>query len=260
MLSLLRTRRWIGFTALVLGAIVAFGLLSSWQWSRAEQHRNERLAVQAAAAAAPTGLADLDLSGGVTPADEWRTVTVTGVYDTAAEVLVRKRPLEATNGFWVMTPLRAVDGSVADGTLVWVNRGWLPVGGDALATPAVPPPPAGEVTVVGYLRPFEAADPTDNEGLPAGQVAAPAPALLPAAPSVDGYLQLAESVPVQEGLTLLPLPEPDDGRNVSYAVQWLLFAAVAMAGWYVFLRREAREDAAALGADRPAVPAAEREG
>jgi len=42
MWSLLRTPRWLGFTVLVIVAIVGFGLLSSWQWSRAEEERQAR--------------------------------------------------------------------------------------------------------------------------------------------------------------------------------------------------------------------------
>jgi cytochrome oxidase assembly protein ShyY1 len=60
---------------------------------------------------------------------------------------------------------------------------------------------------------------------------------------------LTESVPEQDGLIPLSLPEVNEGQNISYAVQWLLFAGVAMAGWFFFLRREAREDALA-GAER----------
>jgi cytochrome oxidase assembly protein ShyY1 len=41
-------------------------------------------------------------------------------------------------------------------------------------------------------------------------------------------------------LVIVPLPQIDEGQNISYAVQWILFALVAMVGWFVFLRREAR--------------------
>ena len=98
--------------------------------------------------------------------------------------------------------------------------------------------------VDGYLRTFEAASDQGNTGLPPGQIAAPSPALLPdVGQSVDAYVQLATSDPEQVGLIAVPLPEIDESRNVSYAIQWLLFAAVAMAGWYFFIRREAIEDA-----------------
>jgi cytochrome oxidase assembly protein ShyY1 len=242
---LLRTRRWLGFTALVIVAIVAFGLLSRWQWSRADQKRLERTELQTALAlpAGPVSAVVPASDGTLPPADEWRHVQVSGTYLTDRQALVRKRPLDAQNGFWVMSPLRS-DG----GATVWVNRGWLPAGQDALATPPIPAPPAGTVTVTGYLRAFEPAAADANTGLPTGQIAAPAVGLLPdlgdAAVGIPAYVQLAESDPAQDGLVVLPLPEIDEGRNVSYAVQWILFAAVAIGGWFFFLRREALEDAA----------------
>lgn len=233
---LLRTRRWLGFTVLVAVVIIAFGLLSAWQWSRAEDRRAERDALSTAVSARPIPVdRALDTAPG---AWEWTPATAVGTYDTTHEVVVRKRPLEAMNGFWVLTPL------ITDGPIVWVNRGWIPVGADALSTPQVPPPPPGIVEVTGYVVPFESADPARNDGLPAGQVAAPALSLLPdVSASIGGFLQLASSAPEQEGIRPLPLPEVDDSRNISYAVQWLLFAGVAIGGWFFFLRREAREDA-----------------
>jgi hypothetical protein len=41
-LTLLRTRRWQGFTAVVIVAIIAFGFLSRWQWDRAEEKQRRR--------------------------------------------------------------------------------------------------------------------------------------------------------------------------------------------------------------------------
>jgi cytochrome oxidase assembly protein ShyY1 len=240
---LLRTRRWLGFTAVVVGAILAFGFLSHWQWSRAEERRAERVALQSALAADPTPLASLDPSG--LNQDEWQTVSVRGRYLPDLQAGVRKRPLDTRNGFWLMSPMETTTGS-----LVWINRGWLPAGKDALSTPDFPPPPGGTVTVTGHLRLFEEADPRGNQGLPEGQIAAPAPELLPAAgESLPAYVQLSTSEPEQDGLVVLPLPEVDEGRNISYAIQWLLFAGVALGGWFFFLRREAREDADRAAAD-----------
>ena len=241
---LLRTRRWLGFTALVVGVIIAFGLLSQWQWSRAEDRREERVALQAAIDRDPVAVDTLDLSD--LEDGQWRAVTAIGVYSPELSALVRKRPLDARNGFWLMTALR-----LDDGRTIWVNRGWLPAGQDALSSPDLPEPPPGQVTISGYLRAFEDVDPEANAGLPAGQVAAPAAELLPSAPdTVPAYIQLATSDPEQEGLVTLPLPDIDEGRNISYAIQWLLFAAVAMAGWYFFLQREAKEDADRAAAAR----------
>ncbi len=240
-LALLRTRRWLGFTAVVVFAIIAFGLLSAWQWSRADEKRQQRIELQTALRSDPVPLSAVPaVRGGVATEDEWRAVRVRGHYLPDSQALVRKRPLDTRNGFWAMTALQTDEGPV-----VWVNRGWLPTSGDALATPDAPPPPAGSVVITGYLRQFEPADADGNAGLPAGQVAAPAPVLLPPVrEAYDGYLQLSSSAPAETGLTPLPVPEIDEGRNISYAAQWLIFAGVALFGWFFFLRREAIEDAA----------------
>ncbi|MDI1291070.1 MAG: SURF1 family protein [bacterium] len=239
MFSLLRTRRWLGFTIVVVVSITAFGLLSLWQWHRAEDKREQRIELQNALAATPLPLDDVSITdGAIEDLDQWRHVTVSGTYLPSSQVLVRKRPLDAHNGFWAMAALRE-----ADGTVVWVNRGWLPTAGDALSTPIVGEPPSGTVDVTGYLRPFEDADPDANIGLPAGQIAAVAPALLPTVSEpFSGYIQLQVSVPAEDELTALPLPDVDESRNISYAVQWLIFAFVAVGGWFFFLRREAIED------------------
>lgn len=232
MWHLLRTRRWIGFTTLVVVVIVAFGLLSRWQWHRAEEKRLEHAAMTTAGDAAP-----VTITRGARP-EEWQPATTTGTFIATDQVVVRKRPLDATNGFWVLAPLR-----LADGSTLWVNRGWIPVTGAATDLPAMPQPPSGPVTVSGWWRLMEAGD-VDPTGLPAGMVPQAAPAYLPTSGDYDGYLQVAEASPPSAELTPVPRETVDDSRNVSYAVQWILFAIVAVVGWFVFLRREAREDQA----------------
>ena len=54
------------------------------------------------------------------------------------------------------------------------------------------------------------------------------------------YVQAQQSAP-EDSVTIVPVTRPDELQNVSYAVQWLLFAAVAIGGWFYFLRREAKE-------------------
>jgi cytochrome oxidase assembly protein ShyY1 len=65
------------------------------------------------------------------------------------------------------------------------------------------------------------------------------------------YLQvLPDSAPSPMAYPLaLPLPELDAGPHLGYAVQWFIFAVVALGGWVVLLlRREGR------GVDRRAGP------
>ena len=226
MLSLLRTRRWLSFTVVVIIVIIAFGLLSRWQWSRAAEKQVLNFSMMSARAAAP--VAPTDASG------EWTPVRVAGIYDSKNEVVVRKRPQETVNGFWIMTPLMTDTGTI------WVNRGWLRADGNATTYPDVPRAPAGQVTVTGLWRDWQQARTTS--GLPAGMISDVDPVVLPLPTDLDGFVQLTKSQPDQSGLAPIQLPEIDDAQNISYAVQWILFALVCIGGWFFFLRREARED------------------
>lgn len=248
MWSLLRTRRWQGFTLLVIVAIVAFGLLSSWQWSRAEEERQARNAQ-----IAQTETERIDLQEAVTvlgtdvPDDLRRPVVTSGVYIPDATVLVRQRPLDGRNGFWVATPLRLLDGSS-----IWVNRGWIPATDAATATVVAPPPPVGEVRVAGWLVPSETTREVITD-LPPGQVRWLDTRVLDpfATAPLPVYLERTASDPAEPDLLALPLPQIDETQNISYAVQWLVFAAIALSGWFFFLRREAREDAQVATTDVP---------
>ncbi len=241
MLALLRTRRWLTFTAAALVAIIAFGLLSLWQWHRAEEKRLEFAAVEEQFTAAPIPVADL------TDARDWEAVTVSGTFDPQRQFLVRNQPQNGANGFWVVTLLD----SDPD---VWVVRGWVAANlGQGLAQQP-PPPPAGEVDLTGYARVAPDGPARSGSDLPDAQVSQVAVADLDAMSDVRTvpYFVISASDPE---LTRIPLPEATDSRNLSYAGQWLLFAAIAIGGWYYFLRREAQEDQAAADAERPSVTA-----
>lgn len=228
MLVLLRTRRWQGFTAVVVVAILAFGLLSRWQWSRAEDKRVEQqaLAVSQMQPVTPSPLDDVA---------EFTAVTLSGTYVADSLRLVRQRPLEGRNGFWVMQQLDTAQGTV------WVLRGWTPATARAQDSPDVSTLGSATVTVEGVARTLpEGIALVDRGGLPPEQITQINAAQLPDRGDMDWYLQARVSQPV-DSLVPVPLPEPDEFQNISYAVQWLLFAAVAMAGWFFFLRREAKE-------------------
>ncbi len=243
--ALLRTRRWLGFTALVIVAIVAFGLLSRWQWHRAEEKRIQRAALESAQLAVAI---DLPSGAAVDSIRPWQRITVSGEYLPSRELVVRKRPLNGANGYWVLAPFET-----SDGRTMWISRGWIPASGPATELPTIPPSPVGSIRVEASWRQFEDVPAEDQSGLPAGMLAGVDPDALPGGSDVDGYLQALEAD--DPTLTSLPVPTIDEGQNISYAVQWLLFALVAMGGWLVFLRREAREeDQARETATREAPP------
>ena len=232
MLSLLRNPRWQAFTAAALIAIVAFGLLSLWQYNRAEEERIEFSAISERLESPPASLAYTDASDAV----DWQRVQVTGEYDPDAQLLIRNRPQSGSNGFWVTTLLLTDEGAT------WVVRGWLPAAiGNLEPAPA---PPSGILTVDGYARKPETAPARKADDVPAGQASAMNPeglSELVAGPRPSSWYVIAANDPE---LTPVPLPEPTDSRNLSYAGQWLLFAAVVIGGWFFFLRREAAEVAA----------------
>ena len=228
MRALLRTRRWIGFTSIVVIVIVAFGLLSAWQFARAEERQRQAAEIRVSENA--------DLTSPFEGAfASWHRVRVVGEFRPGTERAVRKRPLNGANGFWILTLLDTPKGST------WVNRGWIPATGAAEAAPDFPPLPQGSVVVTGVLRPFEDARPSD--GLPDSVVGAVDRDSLGIRGSLDGYLQREVSDPPEPDLVPVPIPVIDAGRNISYAIQWIIFAAVAVVGWWAMLAREAKQEA-----------------
>ena len=226
MLAALRTRRWQGFTVVVLVAIIGFGFLSRWQWQRAEE---KRVAQQAQTLAEQTPVvprADETLP-------EFTAVTLTGQYATDSVRFVRQRPLEGRNGYWVLQLLQTEFGDF------WVLRGWVPAGARTDTTPDVASP-LGQVTVNGFVRPLPSGDALTNRGgLPADQVTEVASAQLPC--RQRSLVRPSPTIGTRRLRRDRAGPRPDELQNVSYAVQWLLFAAVAIGGWFYFLRREAKE-------------------
>jgi cytochrome oxidase assembly protein ShyY1 len=226
-LTALRTRRWQAFTALVLVAIIGFGFLSRWQWARADEKRlaqqAQELADQQAIVPSPTD----QLS-------EFTAVQVSGTYVSESRRLVRQRPLEGRNGYWVLELLRSDVGDL------WVMRGWVPAGTRTDQSPEISDVD-GPVTVEGIVRPLpEGRALEDRRGLPLDQVTDIEQAQLPEPGNASWFIQARSSTP-SDDITVVPVTRPDEIQNVSYAVQWLLFAAVAIGGWFYFLRRESKE-------------------
>ncbi len=230
MFALLKTRRWISFTVVVLVSIIGFGLLSRWQWTRADEQRVERLAISQAQV--------LDSVESVNDLAEFTRVQTSGSFDNQLTKLVRQRPLDGGNGYWVMTPL-----DTEAGKRIWVLRGWLGASTIATEVPDIPTAPTGTLNVTGAIRNFEQPL-ADVYGLPDGVVAKMSMEELNTAgqgqPVDNRVVQLISSEPAADELVIVPLPEVDEGQNISYAVQWILFALVAIIGWFIFLRREAK--------------------
>jgi cytochrome oxidase assembly protein ShyY1 len=254
-LALLRQRRWLGFTLLAVLFVLLFVRLSFWQVSRLHERQRANDVVRAHLAAAPLTITQLlalsSADRSFATDQQWRAVRVTGHWDPSHQVLVRNRPSDSgDNGYEVVTPLLPDGGGAA----LLVDRGWVPAGSTPAKPDSVPAAQAGPVTVVARLQPPEPSRPT--EGLPPGQVSSLSTADLSRGdgyPVLDGYLRLTAETPAPGDAPAVHAdPVLDDGPHLSYAVQWVLFALVAIGGWWTFLRREAEESSAAENMDASA--------
>jgi len=230
--------RMIVLLVVLLGAAYVCGRLGAWQLDRAQIRgagaEAKHVAAQMAAPAVP-------IDEVIAPQTSFRgdavgrKVSAVGTYDADAQLLVPDRALDDRTGYLILTPLRTADGVLP------VVRAWIPTPDLASA------PPAGTVTVTGYLQASEQA----GSGITDGRTDAISSAELIGTwggPIWTGYLVLASSDPPQPAdLALLGLPRaPGQGlniQNLAYAAQWWIFGSFAVLLWLRLVRDEARGDA-----------------
>lgn len=243
MFRLLLTRRWLGALALAAVFFVTCVYLGRWQFGRYVERSAAVDAVVANYDAAPVPVDEVIPSGsqGLPADDTWTTVTAVGRYDPQGVLYVRNRPQNKVYGYDVLAPLQ-----LKDGTRLLVDRGWVPNAERADILPQVPPPPTGEVTVTGWLRPGE---PSLGRNIPGPQLASinldEAAGKTPGAPLRVAYLVM-KSEDDGSGTTparpeaLLP-PDTTTGPHFAYALQWWMAAPVGFIIVGVYLRREYRD-------------------
>lgn len=232
---------WVVFVAVVVAfAIACYTLLAPWQFGREAERGAQQQAIDAAQEIAPVPLATLSAPGAGVPAEaQWRQVTVAGRYLPEAEGLVRLRVVDGKPALEVLTPFRT-----DDGRLITVDRGYVQAPSGS-AVPQYAPPPSGEVGLLGRLR----VDERDADGravitadghrqlysADSGTLAASTGLALE-----PGFLQLVAGQPG----VLVPVPvAPSTGggapfTNLSYALQWLVFGAIALFAMAYFVRLE----------------------
>ena len=137
---------WLAFHLGVLLLVVLMVNLALWQVRRLEEKRDFNAEVRAHSSAPVQPVEALLPPGAdVEPADlQWYNVSATGTYLADEQVLVVNVSQGGSPGVDPVVPLR-----LDDGRLLLVNRGFVASGVD------VPPPPSGEVTIVGRLRPTQ---------------------------------------------------------------------------------------------------------
>ncbi|HWL59829.1 MAG TPA: SURF1 family protein [Microbacteriaceae bacterium] len=222
-------RRWLGYLALVVVFSVACAMLAAWQFARNDQAAERIRQIEENWDAAPVPLATVLAApdSAFDPRRTWTPVEVTGEYLVEETLLVRNRPRDGVPGYEVLVPFQ-----LADGTVLIVDRGWVPPGERQAEHPdSVPEPKRGEQTIIVRLRVGE--PPVPGRSAPAGQVATielPLIAELLDAPvytGAFGMLASESASPVSGAPALAVRPAIDPGPHLSYAVQWILFAVMA---------------------------------
>ncbi|KQO82913.1 hypothetical protein ASF17_07925 [Frigoribacterium sp. Leaf263] len=242
---LLLSKKWLGY----LGVVVAFALicamLANWQWNRHEEKMAVVHQLEQRYDAPPVPVeAALPGASSYDPGAEWQPVEMRGRYLVDETLLVRNRPYNGQPGFAVLVPFQ-VDG----GRVFVVDRGWVPTGNDQDAPDVVPAPPTGQVTVVARIKPGEPA--VGDRTAVAGTNQIATIQLSEVQKRVDreiysaAYGQLLSEDPTPATTPVkYAEPEIDTGLNLSYFVQWIMFAAGAFLFLFYVIRQEQRNSRA----------------
>lgn len=219
--------------------ITAFVLLGRWQLNRLDWRRHNNEVIATHEIAPVRNYADI-FDHPITDEDAWQRVSVSGVYETGTQYQVRYRNFDDRRGIEVVTPLR-----LPDGHSILIDRGFIEVPTGQPIPDALPDPPQGEVSIVGYVRRNEngrdkATTPVNGQLRLINSIAIGT--TLPEASLLNGYISALTSDPPQTG-ELIPLTPPKltEGPHLSYALQWFAFTAIAVIGLAVLIRADVRE-------------------
>ena len=236
------SRRNLAFLALALVAAAVCARLGFWQLSRLRE-RQEANALVASRLRLPeaTSLRELPAD---TAAARFRRVRLTGRFDYDHEVRLTGRSRNGSPGVNVVTPFRLADTNVA----VLVNRGWVysPNGADADLARWREEDGAtvvGFVTTLGARRGSARSATADARSLrwvdereiarAAGYGVAPLTVVRQDSASA---IARRDSTPAR-----LAVPPLDEGPHRGYAVQWFVFALIALVGPAVLFTKLRRE-------------------
>jgi surfeit locus 1 family protein len=227
------SRRTMAVVAFTLIAAAAFARLGVWQLSRLaeRQTRNAYVAARLDSAAVPYWTLPRDSAR-----THFRRVTVAGTPDFAHEFYYINRSHQGSPGVYVLTPVRVA----GQDTAVVVNRGWVYAPDGAVIEAGRWHSP--DSLFEGYVEEFQPADsnpprtPGQLRRVNARQIAAGAPY-----PIAATYVVAIgnDSAVYGTPLRILP-PVLDEGPHRSYAIQWFVFAIMAVAAG-VFVALKERE-------------------
>lgn len=207
---------------------VACGFLSNWQFNRRATKLAAIHLIEKNYSSNPVEMAKVLVSGQFNlTQDTWRNVVVSGHYLPEKTLLVRNRPNDGNAGFEELVPFETDTLGV-----IFVSRGWIPSGDKQDHPDVVNLPTSSETQIRGHVM---ASELKVDRTAPPGEIAS---IYIPLAeklarvhsPFQDAYLRLFSETPsVGKALVEMPAPSTDEGNNLSYAWQWIMFAV--MAAW-----------------------------
>lgn len=174
----------------------------------------------------------------------YRRVIVRGIWDSQHQFLLDNRVFQGRAGYEVLTPLVIV----GSGNVVLVNRGWVPGNGDRSQLP--------DVALSGYTVTVRGmADRFPEQGMYLQGMSEPTPTW-PAVvqqvkpeviskrlkkPVMDFQIKMDSAAP--DGyIRNWQLNNLNQDRHKGYALQWFLFAGIALALWFRHGMKEARSN------------------
>lgn len=235
-------------TLLTITGVVIFVQLGRWQWHRADHSR----ALQAQFIAGTDAVVDLQRQPiGALP--RYTQVEARGRYDSAHQFLLDNMSQDGAPGYEVLTPL-----TLADGRIVIVNRGWVPLTDSRQDLPDIALDGSPDAQPRGRL------DNLPVPGISLGHVPPAAGGSWPKLTSFPTMQDLAAALghPLQPRQLLLDPRQPrgyvrdwkppgmSPAQHLSYAIQWWGFAATALLLYALLNRRKSR------AAPTPALPPA----
>jgi cytochrome oxidase assembly protein ShyY1 len=225
--------RWLSWFVLASLFAASCVALASWQFERREQAVEKIQRVATNYEKDPVPLTEV-LKDGQVAKNEWHPVLVSGEYLPQHQLLIRNRPIAGQPGFLQLVPFET-----AEGTLIYVERGWISA--DSNLNPSAEfVLPKGQTVLTTRIRLGEL---TPNRKSPSGM-----------ATSINlKDLNELQELKIEQGFYLRliseqfsegPLPQPlgkpilDEGNHLSYAVQWIIFAILGFAVLIWAIRQE----------------------
>lgn len=251
--------KWILGHVIVIAMIVGFVSAGMWQIRRMHARETYNHAVVANMTAPVAPLDDVlgpSAKFGDVPPQLNRRVTATGRYLIDQEVVINAQASpDSIPGVWIVSPLQ-----LADGRVLLVNRGWLPSTAPLTSVPVSARPPAGEVTVSGYVS--ETEPKTEGESAETNHARQGSFLRIDIAriqrqftePLVPAFLLRQGQQPADPGRRPpqnLATPTLSSGPHLGYVMQWFGFTLLAIGGYATLLWVIGRDNERKMAAPPP---------